>query len=157
MAGDVMLYQSRGGPIRECIRACVADATRPVVLLGHSLGGIACVDLLAAAASDGAPRVDLLVTAGSQAPFLYEIGALASLGPDDPLPDHFPTWLNVYDPRDILSYVAGPVFRPPGSNAQLVSDVAVDNRQPFPMSHSAYWCNSEFWDAVAPPIRALST
>jgi hypothetical protein len=53
-----------------------------------------------------------------------------------------PNWLNVYDPRDLLSYVGAPLF--PGR----VEDVEVDNRQPFPPSHSAYWANPQVWDAI---------
>ena len=73
----------------------------------HSLGGVACVDLLVEAAL---PQVELLVTVGSQAPFFYEIDALQSLRFGVPLPEHFPRWLNVYDLRDFLSYVAAGVF-----------------------------------------------
>jgi hypothetical protein len=84
------------------------------------------------------------VTVGSQAPFLYEIGALPSLEPADPLPDHFPQWLNIYDRRDILSYVGAGVL-----GADKVTDVQVDNNQPFPQSHSAYWSNDDVWNAIA--------
>ena len=86
--------------------------------------------------------VELLVTAGSQAPFLYEIGALQSLATGQPLPERFPRWLNLYDRRDFLSYVGEKVF--PGR----VRDVEVNNRQPFPESHSAYWTNPAVWDAI---------
>ena len=109
------------------------------MLLTHSLGGIAAVDLLAA---QSLPSVRLLVTVGSQAPFLYEIGALWSLAHSDPLPAHVPAWLNIYDPRDLLSYVGAPLF--PGR----IEDVEVNNRQPFPQSHSAYWANPKVWDAI---------
>jgi hypothetical protein len=44
----------------------------------HSLGGIACFDMLAL---PDPPEVARLVTAGSQSPLLYELGALASLKP----------------------------------------------------------------------------
>lgn len=138
-AGDILLYQARGDRIRAFIAKQVAVAAGPVVLLTHSLGGIAAVDLLAA---QPMPSVRLLVTVGSQAPFLYEIGALWSLAHDDPLPALVPTWLNIYDPRDLLSYVGAPLF------PDRVEDAEVDNRQPFPQSHSAYWANPKVWDAI---------
>lgn len=138
-AGDILLYQARGARIRTFIAERVAAAGEPVVLIAHSLGGIASVDLLAA---QPIPAVRLLVTVGSQAPFLYEIGALSSLAHDDPLPAHMPTWLNIYDPNDLLSYVGGQLF--PGR----VEDVEVSNGQPFPQSHSAYWANPDVWDAI---------
>jgi hypothetical protein len=138
-AGDILLYQARGNGIRALIAKQAVAAAGPVVLIAHSLGGIAAVDLLA---SQPLPSVRLLVTVGSQAPFLYEIGALWSLPHGDPLPAHFPPWLNVYDPRDLLSYIGAPLF--PGR----VEDVEVNNKRPFPQSHSAYWANPKVWDAI---------
>jgi hypothetical protein len=138
--GDILRYQARGEGIRAAIRRAVLDTRADrVALLAHSLGGIACVDLLA---TSELPQVDRLITVGSQAPFLYEIGALTSLEPPAPLPAHFPAWLNIFDPRDFLGYVAQDVF--PGR----VRDASIDNRQPFPQAHSAYWGNSAVWAAV---------
>jgi pimeloyl-ACP methyl ester carboxylesterase len=138
-AGDILLYQGRGDQIRGVIREAIHRAVPPVVLLAHSLGGIASVDLLAL---EPLP-VDLLITVGSQAPFLYEINALHSLAYGDPLPPHYPPrWLNIYDLRDLLSYRGEGLF--PGR----VTDVKVDNRQPFPDSHSAYWTNAQVWDTI---------
>jgi hypothetical protein len=143
-AGDILLYQARGEGIRGFIEAKIAVAPKPLVVLAHSLGGIACVDLLA---SQQQPGVDLLVTVGSQAPLLYELNALCSLPFDQPLPKHFPRWLNIYDKRDFLSYLGAGVF------PDRVRDVQVDNGQPFPQSHSAYWSNAEVWKAVAGSIQ----
>jgi hypothetical protein len=140
-AGDIMRYQTRGSGIRRYIRQVVADAVagdpdQPVTLLAHSLGGIACVDALI---EGPIPGVERLVTVGSQAPFFYEIDALAALPYGKPLPDQFPAWLNIYDGRDFLSYIAAGVF--PGR----VTDQRVDNGQPFPQAHSAYWRNDVVW------------
>lgn len=142
-AGDILLYQARGNGIRAFIAKQAVAAAEPVVLIAHSLGGIAAVDLLV---SRPLPSVRLLVTVGSQAPFLCEIGALWSLPHGDPLPDHFPPWLNIYDPRDLLSYIGAPLF--PGR----VEDVEVNNKQPFPQSHSAYWANPKVWEAIVPRL-----
>ncbi|MDV5145379.1 hypothetical protein R1T08_14425 [Streptomyces sp. SBC-4] len=139
-AGDVLLYLSRGGAIREVVAEAVRAAEPPVVLLAHSLGGIASLDLLVLRAL---PEVELLVTVGSQAPFLYELGALPSLEHGSPLPGHVPRWVNVYDRRDLLSYVGAGVF------PDRVRDVALDSRQPFPLSHSAYWSNPELYRLLA--------
>ena len=114
-----------------------------MVLLGHSLGGVVCVDLLV---EQALPQVQLLVTVGSQAPFFYEINALHSLAWEEPLPAHFPTWLNIYDLRDFLSYIGASVF--PGK----VRDVRVDSKQPFPHAHGAYFTNPETWEAIVPLI-----
>jgi hypothetical protein len=146
-AGDVLLYQSNGGAIRDFIRHRIEAAARlspPVVLVAHSLGGIACVDLLAGSAP---PPVAALVTAGSQAPYLYEINALHSLRYGQPLPAGFPRWLNIYDRRDLLGYLAGRVFALQGSVPEI-TDRAVDNGLPFPDAHSGYWANPAVWDAI---------
>jgi hypothetical protein len=145
-AGDILLYQARGESIRGCIREAIEQAPPPVVILAHSLGGIACVDLLIL---EALPKVELLITVGSQSSFLYEIDALSSLRFGDPLPAHFPkNWLNIYDPRDFLSYVAAGVF--PGEAS--IMDIEVDNKQPFPQSHSAYWSNKAVWEAISKRI-----
>ncbi|MEH2319294.1 hypothetical protein [Nostoc sp.] len=143
MPGDILLYQTRGEKIRAFIQQQIAQAEPPVVLIAHSLGGIACVDLLV---QQQLSQVELLVTVGSQAPFLYEINALYSLEYGQLLPEHFPEWLNIYDLRDFLSYVGKNIF------PDRVQDVRVDSRQPFPRSHGAYWTNSKTWEAIIPRL-----
>ncbi|MCN9241923.1 hypothetical protein NGF19_14180 [Streptomyces sp. RY43-2] len=135
--GDVLKYLARGDQLRTFIRDRVAEVGRrhgPVVLLAHSLGGIAAVDLLV---HEELPGVHHLVTIGSQAAHLYEIGALPSLAPGKPLPEHFPAWTNIYDRRDLLGFTAAPLF--PGR----VTDVELNSGQPFPAAHSAYFPNPE--------------
>jgi hypothetical protein len=144
VAGDILLYQARGKPMRDLIRSRIRE-TGATVVVAHSLGGVACVDLLIEASE---PSVSLLVTVGSQAPYFYEIDALQTLSfdhtkpPEQRLPQRFPQWLNVYDRRDFLSFIGEEIF---GSR---VKDVQVNNRQPFPQSHSAYWNNDAVWDAI---------
>ncbi len=139
IAGDILLYQTRGEDIRRFIRERIQAAGTPVILLAHSLGGIACVDLLV---TERLPTVEGLITVGSQAPFLYEVDSLTGLRYGQALPDHFPRWLNLYDPNDFLSFVGGKVF------AGRVKDVEVKSGQPFPESHSAYWSNPKFWESL---------
>lgn len=131
-AGDILRYLSRGAAFRDGLRALVAGLEPPVALVGHSLGGIIALDTLISAPL---PQVGLLVTAGSQGPFLYESGCLPTLEHPAPLPSYVPAWLNLYDPRDLLGYLGAELF--PGR----VRDVAVDSGQPFPAAHSAYWTN----------------
>jgi hypothetical protein len=144
--GDILLYQARGEAIRGAIAGAIRAAAPPVVVVAHSLGGIAAVDLLAL---DGAARrgVARLVTVGSQAPFLYELGALVSLPYGRGLPPDFPPWLNLYDLNDYLSYV--------GNARGLFGDRVIDKQimsgQPFPAAHGAYWKNrdpDQVWDAI---------
>lgn len=154
-AGDILVYQARGSAIRKFIRDRLREASGPVVILAHSLGGIAAVETLIEGEDGLGPstsKVSHLVTVGSQAPYFYEIGALATLPlsakPADTdvesrLPDHFPKrWLNFYDLRDFLSYQGHPIF------GKRVTDVKVDNGLAFPESHSAYWANGDVWDGI---------
>ncbi|MEV6279470.1 hypothetical protein [Nocardia sp. NPDC051832] len=145
--GDILRYQARGGPLREFLQRQVGPA-EPVVVLAHSLGGIAMVDLLAMA---GPGQVRLLVTVGSQAPFLHELGALTSLNPGARLPESFPRWLNIFDRQDLLSFRAAPIF----PDDARVRDLEVSSGEPFPVSHSAYWKNAEVYDEIVATVKAL--
>lgn len=152
-AGDILLYQTpaplhhtssdpiRGARIRGEIRKQIEKISGDVVLLAHSLGGIACVDLLV---EKKPANVIGLVTVGSQSPLLYEMDCLTSLRYSDPLPAHFPPWLNVYDPQDLLSYVGEKIF-----GKDRITDFEIDSGQSFPNSHSAYWLAPELWIRIA--------
>ncbi|WP_460071335.1 hypothetical protein [Streptomyces sp. YKOK-I1] len=139
-AGDILRYLARGDAHRAHLADLVRAQPAPVVLLCHSLGGIIAVDTLV---THALPQVTLLVTAGSQAPFLYETGALPSLPHPRPLPPSFPPWLNIHDPRDLLAFAAQPLF------PAHATDVPLASGQPFPHSHSAYWTNPALYEAVA--------
>lgn len=144
-AGDILRFLADGKGARAFITQAINDLRPgPTYLVAHSLGGIMCVDLLARTPVEG---VAGLVTIGSQSPFLYEIGALPGLLHPQPLPDHFPPWLNIYDRRDLLSYLGAGVF------GNRVTDLSVDNGQPFPQSHSAYWGNPAVWAAIGESLR----
>ena len=137
--GDILRYQTRGEGLRACIAKAVAAAEPPVVVLAHSLGGVAAVDLFAR--QDHSEVVSALVTVGSQAPFLYELDALSSLRLSAGLPGFFPTrWLNVYDPRDPLAYIGAGVF-----GAERVVDIEFNTHRPLLRAHSAYWGHKPFY------------
>ena len=136
--GDVLLYQSRGAVVRSFIRAKIESARPPVTLVAHSLGGIACVDLLG---HQNPPEVAHLVTIGSQSSFFNEIGALGAFEPGDCLPKTFPPWLNIFDGNDFLSFVCSRIF-------PQVLDLEIPSGQPFPESHSAYFSNEQVWRAI---------
>lgn len=141
---DILNYIGQGQAIRDFIRRRIEEVQPPVVVMGHSLGGIAALGTLVE--TDLRARVPLLITVGSQAPLLYEINALPTLKAGEALPDHIPAWLNIYDLRDYLSYIGGPIF------PNRVQDFLVDNRQPFPEAHSAYWANEAVWNYILPHL-----
>jgi hypothetical protein len=145
LAGDILIYQTTYGgqeirrKIQETIEACQNEET--IILLAHSLGGVACVDLLI---EQEIKNVKLLITVGSQAPFFYEIDALQSLQPkqEKSFPQGRFQWLNIYDPKDFLSFIGSQLF------PNCIKDKSVNNQQPFPQSHLAYWENSETWQVI---------
>lgn len=144
-AGDVLAYQARGGPLRRFIAERVREVRGPVVLLGHSLGGIACFETLVA---EPLPQVASIVTVGSQVPYLYSLDALATHRLGAALPEHFGArWVNLHDPVDLLAFPAEPQF---GSR---VSDVRVDTREPFPRAHGAYWTTRQVYDVLAAVVK----
>lgn len=154
---DVAFYVGHGTLVRDYLAAEIrkyADRD-PVVVLAHSLGGIAAVDLLAdpVVMHGGAPlKVDLLVTVGSQAPLLYLMDALYSLGPRPPLIENKPflPWLNIYNRQDLLSFCAQRVF----VNSKGIIDEPISARVPFPMSHSAYWVQDRVYQLVKDHLPA---
>jgi hypothetical protein len=139
--GDILHYQRRGGAIAAYVAERLRAARPPVVAVGHSLGGIILVDLLSRA---DAPKVDLLVTAGSQAPMLYAIDALEQIrwGRERPAP--FTPWLNIYNRQDFLSFCAARIF----NGAAGIQDEEVDPGVPFPESHSAYWVHDKVYQLI---------
>lgn len=151
-AGDILLYQTRGKKLRRFIRDRIAEISGDVILLAHSLGGIACVDLLI---QERPANVTGLITAGSQAPLLYEMDCLKTLRACQPLPAHFPLWLNLYDPHDFLSYKGSEVFKVGEDFDKRITDAEIESKQPFPKSHSAYWKTPKTWDEIAEFVKRV--
>ena len=76
------------------------------------------------------------MTVGSQVGLLGEWGALKSQPTPGQekleTPSSIVDWLNIYDPDDLLSFFAEPIFN-------RVLDIPVTTGVPFPISHSEYW------------------
>lgn len=140
--GDVLVYLSRGDAIRDSIVRAVAGQPGEVHLIAHSLGGIACFDLLA---QGRLPSVRTLVTVGTQIAYLHRIDALPGLRRGSPLP-RMPHWINVHDRQDQLSFPAEPEF------GDAVRDRRLDSGLPFPLAHSAYFRNEKFHRLLAEVI-----
>jgi len=151
LLADVIGYHGHRESIQRVLRSELADAARaargrPVLPVALSLGGIALVDLLA---SWPEAPVDACVTIGSQAPLLYTFDAIPSMPYDEANPPFLPVpWLNIYDSRDFLSFLAEPLFRRRDGVASVV-DLRVRSGRDFPRSHSAYWALDAVWDAIA--------
>jgi pimeloyl-ACP methyl ester carboxylesterase len=148
---DILYYQAHGGGIRRALREQILKSEEPVVLLGHSLGGIIAFDLLTDSVKDEAmDRVKLLVTVGSQVPLFYELDVLAKLRYRKTPRAGFPSWpwVNVYDKRDMLAYGGAQLF--PGR----CTDVPVNTGAPFWPAHNAYWDTAKFYQELADALFA---
>ena len=151
LMADVIGYHAHRDSIHEVLRteltrAAAAAGGRPVLPVALSLGGIALVDLLA---SWPEAPVEACVTVGSQAPLLYTFDAIPSMPYDEASPPHLAVpWLNIYDSRDFLSFLAEPLFRRSDGLASVV-DLRVRSGKDFPKSHGAYWDLDPVWDAIA--------
>jgi hypothetical protein len=142
--GDIVRYLTRGDELRSAIAGVVRSVDDDVVLVGHSLGGVASLDLLLLTSL---PAVRTLVTVGAQGPLLFELDALPGLAVGATVPDTLPTWTNYYDCRDVLSYLAEPIF------PEHAKDVKVDNGLGMPLAHSAYFDNGGFYDSLVEVIN----
>jgi hypothetical protein len=147
--GDIFRYLAFGEALRRYIADTVTRARPPVVLVGHSLGGIACLDLLARQ-----PQVPVahLVTVGSQGSQLYRMGALPGLPDGAALPADFPAWTNVYSPHDLLSYLAAPLF-----GRHVVTDVEIRGARMMPAAHSSYFEQDAFYRLLTELIGTETT
>ncbi len=154
LLADVIGYHRHRASIHAALReelerasdAAETAGSGPVLPVALSLGGIALIDLLAD--WPDAP-VEACVTVGSQAPLLYTFDALPALPYDEVDPPHLAVpWLNIYDSRDFLSFVAEPLFRRRDGLASVV-DLRVHSGKDFPKSHSTYWELPAVWDAIA--------
>jgi hypothetical protein len=143
--GDILLYQARGKPLRTFLAERVREIAGPVALLGHSLGGVACFESLVA---HDLPNVRVLITVGSQVPYLYGLDALATHRLGAPLPGHFRArWVNVVDQEDLLAFPAEDHFE------GRVTDIEVDTREPFPRAHGSYWTTPQVYEAVRAAVE----
>lgn len=139
---NVFYYFRIGDEIRDLVRTKIASANQDdrVVVAGHSLGGIIALDVLGDPEYD--QSVDLLVTAGSQGPLFRALGASPTLKWSGK-----PAWLNIYNPRDPLSFLAGNVF--PGAR-----DEPVEDPENLPDAHTKYFDRPVTYDLIAAQLGA---
>lgn len=154
--GDVFAYLDsrgdKGAPgaiprlILDEIDSAVASgpSSDPLVLIGHSLGGVILFDLLGHFRPD--LQVDLLVTVGSQVSHFEEIkrfkdSDLTVPSPTQPraaCPRNIARWINVFDEVDIFAYACGRVF-------QDVEDFSYDTGTHVVKAHGAYLEQDRFF------------
>ncbi|SMX43952.1 hypothetical protein [Maliponia aquimaris] len=157
--GDVFSFLKEGSgrtPIRGLMKEELTRAVEsgdPIVLIGHSMGGVILADCLGDRAfcdsvglKDGR-RVKALVTVGSQPGFFQELNLLGM----DPKPklDVVDNWINVFDELDVLSFRAAPLFD--GG----VRDMMFSSRTGILDAHGAYFSRVQFYERLRKRLKDL--
>lgn len=164
--GDVFLYfdgrGEKGTPgkipqrILDGIDAAIAAAPagEPLVIMGHSLGGVISFDLLGHFRPD--LQVDLFISVGSQVAHFEEIKLFKTSDPDVKAPAKAKTpanirhWINIYDEVDIFSYACDRVFD------RVDVDGRYDTRTYVIKAHGEYFNQARFYERLRARIDQLS-
>ena len=150
--GDVLVYQRHREEIQARVRAVIADvdpalggdAEHPVDVVAHSLGGVIAVDM---ATAEEPLWIRRLVTFGSQSPFFHVCDPRGGvLTPFDgtgliQLPPSLPAWTNLWEPLDVIAFIAAKIFQLPDGSSP--TDRAVPH-----LASSGLWTHSAYWDLV---------
>ena len=168
--GDIFVYMRSGASrtdIRKEITTALLEAwaeanakSEPLIVIGHSLGGVILYDILSSPKASGLPddfKVSILVTVGSQVGVFEEfklydaslsqfsstagnrVPALATVG----------SWMNVFDPVDLLSFRCEPIF-------EGVDDFSFSSATGLGSAHSAYFLRPSFFARLRERLDALS-
>ena len=164
--GDVFHYfNGRGtmgnpGPIPLTVLAAIdaakaAAPDEPLVIIGHSMGGVICMDLI----GHYRPQleVDLFVSVGSQVAHFEEIklyhlsdkAVTAASGGKAKTPANVRRWINIFDPVDIFSYAASRVFD------RVDVDGSYDTKTYVIKAHTAYFEQADFYKRLRKRIEGL--
>jgi pimeloyl-ACP methyl ester carboxylesterase len=161
--GDVLVYQRQQITIQQRIWDAIdslqsdfGTPNKPISVLAHSLGGIVALD--AVLRTDRPLFIKTLITFGSQPSFFEVMDPRAALGkfsPDHPvsLPATIGSWINYWEPMDVLAFLQGTVFRLHSGDAP--EDKEVQHLASSGLwTHSSYWTLPEFFDAVKQSLEA---
>jgi hypothetical protein len=146
--GDILVYQRHRAEICDLVRAEIRavdsrlgrTAEHPVDILAHSLGGVIAFDL---ATSDDPIWVRTLVTFGSQPSFFHVCDPrggkiLRYNGSAVTLPKSIDAWTNLWEPLDLLAFVAEPIFKL--HDGSPPKDAEVEH-----LASSGLWTHSAYW------------
>ena len=163
--GDVFAYlqekDQRPGAIRgrvlESIRKSrnAAPNEEPLIVVTHSMGGQIIYDIVTSFLEAENLRIDFWVATASQVGFFEEMKAFINSDKSIASPNSVPTpsakvlgwWWNVWDPNDIISYTAKPIFD------KVLNDEAFEGGAALAQAHSTYLKRPSFYRKLAEKIR----
>jgi len=165
--GDVFVYLSkRGDPnapgaiitdfLDVLLEAARTKPGEPLVVLSHSMGGQIVYDCITYYIPRNAKyskiKIDFWVTAGSQVGLFEEMKLFKLSDPAIRAPKkvplsraHLGRWYNVWDPHDILSYTAEPIFAG-------VDDERFESNLPVHLAHFGYLASPAFYHRLGEKI-----
>ncbi len=163
--GDVFAYlqekDQRPGAIRgrvlEAIRKArnAAPNDEPLIVVTHSMGGQIIYDIVTSFLEAEHLRIDFWVATASQVGFFEEMKAFINSDLSIASPNRVTTpsakvlgwWWNVWDPNDIISYTAKPIFD------KFVDDEAFEGGAALAQAHSTYLKRPSFYRKLAEKIQ----
>lgn len=161
--GDVFVYLKEGqtrNAIQDVIRSDLIRAYNakksgkgPVVVVGHSMGGVILTDMLTDPVAAGLPNditIDALFTVGSQPGLFAALGVLSSNPPATSprrRPDCVKNWFNVFDPIDPLAFRADMIY----TGAE---DVVFNSVAGITDTHSKYFLRPQFYARTRARLKA---
>ncbi|MGW0994543.1 hypothetical protein ACWD5V_14750 [Streptomyces sp. NPDC002523] len=148
--GDVLVYQRHREAIHARVRKSIDSVDpalgrtpeRPVRVVAHSLGGVIAVDMAIAATP---LWTSSLLTFGSQAAFFHACdprgGQILPYSGNQPvaLPPSLARWTNLWEPLDMLAFVAAGVFQLHDGSTPI--DISVPHA-----ASTGVWTHSSYWD-----------
>jgi hypothetical protein len=163
--GDIFVYMDERGTreapgriptflLSEWDKAIAATPGEPLIIMGHSLGGVISYDLLTHFRPE--LQVDLFVSVGSQVSHFEEMKRFRCSRPDIPgaggprVPKwpNIKHWINVYDVVDIFSYSCKSIF-------DSVDDFYYDTKTYVIKSHGAYLKQARYYERLRDRINKL--
>lgn len=164
--GDVFVYlnerrdASQPGPIiQEILRAIkealdrVKTPDEPLIVITHSMGGNIFYDILTTYAPT--LKVDAWISVGGQVGYFEEMKLFkkSDIGIKTPqkvigMGERVKLWLNVFDPVDILSYQASPIF-------EGVIDKHFKTGSDVLKAHGAYFKRPSFYHIVFSHLESV--
>jgi hypothetical protein len=159
--GDVFAYlaerDQRPGAIRGRVLTALkqarqqAPAGEPLVVVTHSMGGQIVFDLAESFLENEGLRIDFWVATASQVGLFEEMKLFIGSDPAVEAPRHAEApnakalgyWWNVWDPNDVISYTAAPVF------GTAVDDESYEGGASLAQAHSTYLQRPSFYRALA--------
>ncbi|NMN06798.1 MULTISPECIES: hypothetical protein [unclassified Novosphingobium] len=174
--GDIFVYlrgrddasaQGTRARIFKPILTALAEAAKaprvagePLVVVGHSLGGVILYDMLTDPATrteletaiGGPIKIDALFTVGSQPGFFADLGMYPGGRPAPgtklPMPVGVDSWMNVFDFTDVFSFKCDHIF-------EGVRDFGYDTVTDLLHAHSAYFLRPSFYKRMRVRLSEL--